>query len=91
MAATATLLPGRGSITHDGYFVAVGMETLLGNNLGLKGEVRYADYGSRLVNSGTVLGISYTDHADPNVLTGRLVLSYRFGHHPWHASSEPMK
>jgi opacity protein-like surface antigen len=92
ITAFATTFPGKGSITHDGYFAAVGMETLLGHNLGLKGEMRYAEYGSKLINSGVLLGDSFTDHAQPSVLTGRLVLSYRFGHHGHgHAAPEPLK
>lgn len=70
---------------QDGWFVGGGIEALLWDNISLKAEYRYADYG-KIKDSGeefeSVEGIfdQYRDQeADITVHTVRAVLSYRFG------------
>jgi outer membrane immunogenic protein len=72
--------PGKSSISHDGYFVAAGMEAMLGRGLSLRGELRYSDYSEEVINSGTLLGTNFVDRSEPTLVTGRLVLTYKFGH-----------
>ena len=70
---------------EDGWFVGGGIEALLWDNISLKAEYRYADYGKVKNNNEdfeTVEGIydQYNDQeADITVHTVRAVLSYRFG------------
>jgi hypothetical protein len=53
---------------------------LLNPNLSLRGEMRYAEYDSEVINSGTLLGTSFVDEAEPTVWTGRFTLTYRIPH-----------
>jgi outer membrane immunogenic protein len=76
---SGTTFPGK-SPTHDGFFVAFGLEALLNPNLSLRGEMRYAEYDSEVINSGTLLGTSFVDEAEPTVWTGRFTLTYRIPH-----------
>ena len=50
--------PGVRKLNLNGAFVGLGMETQLGRNLSLRGEVRYTMYQDKTVNSfnGTFLG-----------------------------------
>jgi outer membrane immunogenic protein len=71
---------------EDGWFVGGGIEALLTDNISLKAEYRYNDYGSvKRDDSGFVdcdcdeaFGASNQD-ADVTVHSVRAVLSYRFG------------
>ena len=85
-----TDFPGADSTTHDGYFVAFGLELMLRPNLFLRGEMRYAEYDSEVSNSGSAGGESFIDEAEPTVWTGRFTLTYKIphGHHTY---AEPAK
>lgn len=74
------VLPGKSNVTYNGYVVGFGMETLLGHGLFLRGEMRYSEFDGQVINSGTLLGTSYTDSESPTLLTGLIGLTYRFGH-----------
>jgi hypothetical protein len=78
VAAGPTLLPGRGSADFDGYFIGGGLERMLGNGFFLRGEVRYADYGSEITNAGSFLGTDYVDKEDPEIWTAKLGIVYKF-------------
>jgi len=58
----------------DGYFIGVGAESQIGNNLSLRGEYRYTQYQDE-----TIFSVPGTVSADlePSTHTGRLVLSYK--------------
>lgn len=84
---TGDILYGKDSLTHNGYFVGFGLETLLGHNLALRGEMRYAEYGSEVINTGNsddggcnCGNLDFRDEEDPSLLTGRIALTYKFGH-----------
>jgi outer membrane immunogenic protein len=72
---------------EDGWFVGGGIEALLTQNISLKGEYRYNDYGSRHRNDSAsdfldVPAESFANsHQDIDVTVHsvRAVLSYRFG------------
>lgn len=70
---------------EDGWFVGGGVEALLTENISLKGEYRYADYGSVKIDSDDFDDTSGMIHdgssqeADITVHSVRAVLSYRFG------------
>ncbi|WP_072374204.1 outer membrane beta-barrel protein [Hyphomicrobium sp. NDB2Meth4] len=72
------VLPGKSSITYNGYVVGFGMETLIGHNVFLRGEMRYSEFDGQVVNSGTLFGDSYSDSEHPSLLTGMLGLTYKF-------------
>lgn len=73
--------PGKSSVTHDGFFVAFGLEAMLTSNLFLRGEMRYAEYDGEIINSGDLGGgDSFTDEAEPTVWTGRFTLTYKIPH-----------
>lgn len=69
---------------EDGWFIGGGVETLLTDNISLKAEYRYADFGkvdrsdSFSFNSNDVEG-GTSQNADITVHSVRAVLSYRFG------------
>lgn len=71
---------GRRRLTHDGFFVAAGMEAMVGRGLSLRGELRYSDFDEEISNRGTLSGVDFIDRSEPTLLTGRLVLTYKFGH-----------
>jgi outer membrane immunogenic protein len=75
-----TEFPGASSTTHDGYFVAFGLESMLRTNLFLRGEMRYAEYDSEISNSGSAGGESFVDEFEPTVWTGRFTLTYKIPH-----------
>lgn len=69
---------------EDGWFIGGGVETLLTDNISLKAEYRYADFGKvdrsdggSFENNNIQLGT--TQNADITVHSVRAVLSYRFG------------
>ncbi len=73
--------PGVSSVTHDGYFVAFGLESMLTPNLFLRGEMRYAEYDSEVINTGDAGGgETFIDEAEPTVWTGRFTLTYKIPH-----------
>ncbi|KAB2917803.1 MAG: porin family protein [Hyphomicrobiaceae bacterium] len=63
------------SVNFNGPFVGLGMETQLGRNLALHGEVRYTMFGEEVTNYQP--GI-LTDKTEADLLSARLVLSYKF-------------
>lgn len=89
-SAGGAILPGRGSANFDGYFIGAGLEQRLTTNFYLRGEVRYADYGSEISNSGVAGdGTVYVDREDPEVVTGRLGIVYKLGRgEPFRGSDE---
>ena len=74
------VLPGKSSVTYNGYFVGFGMETLIGHGLALRGEMRYSEFDGQVVNSGVFAGDTFIDKEDPTLLAGWIGLSYKFGH-----------
>lgn len=76
--------PGKDSQNFNGYFVGGGAEILLRGNFSLRGEVRYANFGSEITNSGTSGGLTYVDSEDPSIWTARIGLAYRFNPHRRH-------
>lgn len=68
---------------EDGWFIGGGVETLLTNNISLKAEYRYADFGKIDrsdefdFNDGIISG-GTSQSADITVHSVRAVLSYRF-------------
>jgi len=70
-----TLFPGKRSLDLNGPFVGLGMETLLGRNWSLRGEVRYTMFNDVTTNSSPGL---FTDKLEANLLTGRLAVVYKF-------------
>lgn len=70
---------------EDGWFVGGGVEALLTENISLKGEYRYADYGTVKMESDDFDNFNGNIHdgssqeADITVHSVRAVLSYRFG------------
>lgn len=76
-------LRGARSKNFSGYFIGGGLEVMLGSNFFLRGEVRYADYGDEITNSGTYFGDTYVDREDPEIITTRLGIVYKLGrNHP---------
>jgi outer membrane immunogenic protein len=76
----STDFPGDSSTTYNGYFVAFGLESMLTQNLFLRGEMRYAEYDSEVTNSGSSGGDSFTDESEPTVWTGRFTVTYKIPH-----------
>lgn len=84
-----TGLRGRNSAHFDGYFVGGGLETRLSGNFFLRGEVRYADYGSEIINSGSFSGVDYVDKEYPEIVTTRIGIIYKLGaSEPWRGTSD---
>jgi len=75
---------GKRTLTLQGPFVGIGMETLLGRNLSLRGEVRYTMYDDIVTNTFNGTGVvseaplSFSDRFEGNLLTGRIALTYKF-------------
>lgn len=75
---------GKRKLTLQGPFVGIGMETLLGRNLSLRGEVRYTMYDDIVTNTFNGTGdfsgepLSFSDRFEANLLTGRIALVYKF-------------
>ncbi len=72
---TQAELEGNLDGTADGYFVGAGLEHMLRENWTLKLEYRYSELQADVVIGGVAAG-----DADFSSHTGRLVLSYKFGH-----------
>jgi opacity protein-like surface antigen len=84
---SGVIAPGKNSVYFDGYFLGGGLETRLGNNFYLRGEVRYSKYDEETTNSGTLFGVDYVDKEDPELWTGRIGLVYKLGRgEPFHGS-----
>jgi len=70
------------SQTHNGWFLGAGMETKLVDNLSLRLEYRFSDYGEksfdRFVEPAHTLSTSHY-LVDLTEQTGRVVLAYKFG------------
>jgi outer membrane immunogenic protein len=76
-----TIFPGVRKLTLQGPFVGIGMETQLGRNLSLRGEMRYTMYDDKVVNSfnGQFFGnLAFSDRFEADLLTGRIALTYKF-------------
>jgi outer membrane immunogenic protein len=82
------VLPGKSAATFNGFVVGFGMETLVGHNLFLRGEMRYSEFDGRVINSGVLDGDTFSDTESPTLLTGLLGLTYKFGHRD---DPEPLK
>jgi outer membrane immunogenic protein len=86
---TGDFLPGKSAATFNGYVVGFGMETLIGHNLFLRGEMRYSEFDGQVINSGVLDGDPFTDSEHPTLLTGMLGITYKFGHRD--RDVEPLK
>ena len=75
----AGFFQGRDSQNFDGWFIGGGLEHMLGNNFFVRGEVRYAQYGAEVTNSGTFPGGEFVDREEPELWTARLGLVYKLG------------
>ncbi len=73
------IVEGRDERWFNGYFLGGGVETRLRGNFFVRGEVRYANYGSEISNSGFNSGANFVDEEDPEIWTGRLGLIYKLG------------
>jgi opacity protein-like surface antigen len=73
------ILEGRDERWFSGYFLGGGVETRLRGNFFVRGEVRYANYGSEVTNSGFNSGAEFVDEEDPQIWTGRLGITYKIG------------
>ena len=87
-AISATDIDGGSSLTaggwQNGWVLGAGVETLLSQQLSLKGEYRYARYSGFSADTdivGTAAGLDYhsVDVSDTNSHTVRAVLSLRWG------------
>lgn len=79
-ADNGDFLPGKSSVTFNGFVAGFGMETLIGHGLFVRGEMRYSEFDGQTINSGVLDGDTYTDSEHPNLLTGVLGLTYKFNH-----------
>lgn len=77
---SGAVLRGKSSQTFNGFVVGLGMETMLGHGLFLRGEVRYSEFDGEVINSGVLAGTPFSDTETPTLLTGLIGLTYRFGH-----------
>ncbi len=68
--------PGKSSVDFNGPFVGAGMETQMGERLALRGEVRYLMLQDEITNYQP--SVPSTDRFHASLLTGRLVLAYKF-------------
>jgi opacity protein-like surface antigen len=71
------IFPGKGSADFDGYFIGGGLEHMLGNGFFLRGEVRYANYGDEITNTGSDAGVTWVDKEDPEIWTAKLGIVYK--------------
>lgn len=71
-------LAGATSLDLNGPFVGLGMETQLGRNWSLRGEVRYTMFNEVTTAVGDALGTDVLDRLEGNLLTGRLAVVYKF-------------
>lgn len=73
-----------GSPKFDGWFLGGGVETMLGswfgnNNVTLKAEYRYADYGNEALGvAGTAAAGALVPSVEPSTHTGRFSINYKF-------------
>ena len=81
-------LPGRSAVDFNGYFIGGGIEGRLNANVYLTGEIRYAEFSQRTTNSGNYLGTTYVDKEDPNLLTARVGIAYKFNRNAADAPNE---
>jgi outer membrane immunogenic protein len=80
-ADNGRIFPGVTKLNLQGPFVGIGMETQLGRNLALRGEVRYTMYDDKVINSfnGQFFGnLAFSDRFEADLLTGRIALTYKF-------------
>jgi outer membrane immunogenic protein len=78
---------GAHNSTFTGWTAGAGFETSIAGPWYLKGEYRFTQLGEQTLYSGSIDGLSYKVTDQPNIQTGRLVLTYKlnaFG-------SEPLK
>jgi outer membrane immunogenic protein len=66
---------GKTSLDLNGPFVGLGMETQLGRNWSLRGEVRYTMFNEITSNVGDG---TFIDKLEGDLLTGRLAVVYKF-------------
>lgn len=76
IASAGVNYSGKSSVNFNGPFVGVGMEAQLGERLALRGEVRYVMFDDEITNYQP--SVPFTDNFHPSLLTGRLVLIYKF-------------
>jgi len=70
---------GKRSVSLQGPFVGIGMETQLGRNWSLRGEARYTMFNEVTTASGQFLDDTiFVDKLDANLLTARLAVIYKF-------------
>ncbi len=79
----STTYSGVTSLDLNGPFVGVGMETMLTSRLALRGEVRYTMFDDVVTNRDA--STPFTNSFGADLLTGRLVLTYKFNGNDGHA------
>jgi Outer membrane protein beta-barrel domain len=77
----------------SGGFVGVGSETLLTDNISLKAEFRYTDFGSGKLGFPTIDGTNLNDFVNarlsPTMQEGRLSINYRINYAGWTPTLAP--
>ena len=68
---------GATSLDLNGPFVGIGMETQLGRNWSLRGEVRYTMFNEVTTAAGDA-GPEILDRLEGDLLTGRIAVVYKF-------------
>lgn len=71
------VLPGAQDHWFHGWFIGGGFEQRINQRFFLSGELRYAEYATRVTNSGNYLGTNYVDKETPEIVTARLGIIYR--------------
>ena len=84
-ANTGRTFPGATSLDLNGPFVGIGMETLVAQRLSLRAEGRYTMFDEVTTNRFNTAPFVFTDTMTADVLTARLVLTYRFTRDEPHA------
>jgi opacity protein-like surface antigen len=79
-------LAGVRSRNFGGYFVGAGFERHLNGNFFFHGEFRYSDFETEISNEGSFAGTTFVDYENPELYTGRVGITYKFG---VHEPSEP--
>jgi outer membrane immunogenic protein len=76
---------GATSLDLNGPFVGIGMETLIAQRLSLRAEGRYTMFDEVTTNQFDTAPFVFRDTMTADVLTARLVLTYRFSRDEPHA------
>ena len=76
------------SQTLHGWFIGAGVESQLANNISLRLEYRYSDFGSRNIDRLFSATNAFSTQVGEDLFTQsiRVALTYKFG---WHRHDEP--